>query len=68
MGKYKEIEEKLKAEVVYLYFSNLNKPFNWVVDKMSGRLSYYLCDRIIQDYLKNNKEFYITLESKINKL
>jgi len=66
MGVCKEVAPELKAEVISLYFDNLGKPFDWVSEKMKGRLSYYMCDKIVQDYLKSAKDTFITLESKMN--
>jgi len=66
MGKFKEVDANLKAEVIALYFDNLGKPFDWVAEKMKGRLTYYMCDRLVQDFLKSKKDMYITLESKMN--
>jgi hypothetical protein len=62
----KEVAPELKAEVISLYFANLGKPFDWVVEQMKGKLTYYLCDRLVQDFLKSKKDLYITLESKMN--
>jgi len=68
MGNFKEVDPKLKAEVISLYFDNLGKPFDWVAEKMKGRLTYYMCDRLVQDFLKSKKDLYIILESKMNEL
>lgn len=66
MGVYKIVSPEIKAEVISLYFQNLDKPFDWVAEKMKGRLTYYMCDKVVQEYLKNKKYLYITLESKMN--
>jgi len=66
MGNFKPISDEIKAEVILLYFQNLNKPFDWVAEKMKGRLTYYMCDRVVQDYLKMKKDLFITLGSKMN--
>lgn len=66
MGVCKIVSTEIKAEVISLYFQNLDKPFDWVAEKMKGRLTYYMCDKVVQEYLKNKKELYITLESKMN--
>lgn len=57
-----------KAEIVSAYFKNLDKSFDYVVGLIDG-VSYYLCDKVIQEYIKNNvpPEFEI-IESKINQL
>ena len=62
----KEVAPELKAEVISLYFANLGKPFDCVVEQMKGKLTYYMCDRVVQDFLKSKKDLYITLESKMN--
>jgi hypothetical protein len=62
----KEVAPELKAEVISLYFANLGKPFEWVVEQMKGKLTHYMCDRVVQDFLKSKKDLYITLESKMN--
>lgn len=50
------------------YFNNLDKSFDYVVGLIDG-VSYYLCDKVIQEYIKNNvpPEFEI-IESKMNHL
>ena len=65
-GVFKIVSPEIKAEVISLYFQNLDKPFDWVSEKMKGRLTYYMCDKVVQEYLKNKKDLYITLESKMN--
>lgn len=65
-GVFKIVSPEIKAEVISLYFQNLDKPFDWVAEKMKGRLTYYMCDKVVQEYLKNKKDLYITLESKMN--
>ncbi len=62
----KTVSAELKAEVIHFYFENLNNPFDWVADKFKGRLTYYMCDKILQEFLKNKSDFFIIKESKLN--
>lgn len=62
----KIVSAELKAEVIHFYFENLNISFDWVADKFKGRLTYYMCDKIVQEFLKNKSDFFITKESKLN--
>jgi hypothetical protein len=62
----KLVSQELKAEVIHFYFENLNNSFDWVADKFKGRLTYYMCDKIVQEFLKNKSDFFIIKESKLN--
>mgnify|MGYP003409601445 CR=1 FL=1 len=64
----KPIAPEDRAKVIFLYFDNLDKSFDWLVHQMDGKLTYYQCDKIVQDYIKSGKKKkeFITVSSKMN--